>query len=82
MQVINECLKRTPDKNTVYDLLSDALDIAANLQGKDINKMFSKIKAIWVRLDFEESNSSDVTVTRRLCLNFFTFHIKMKNSNR
>ena len=35
MQVINECLKRTPDKNTVYDLLSDALDIAANLQGKE-----------------------------------------------
>ena len=35
MQVINECLKRTSDENTVYDLLSDALDIAANLQGRD-----------------------------------------------
>ena len=35
MQVINECLKRTSDKTTMYGLLSDAIDIAANLQGKD-----------------------------------------------
>ena len=34
MQVINECLKRTSDENTMYELLSDALAIAANLQGK------------------------------------------------
>ncbi|XP_074628132.1 TPR and ankyrin repeat-containing protein 1-like isoform X4 [Acropora palmata] len=32
MQVINECLKRTSDENTMYDNLSDALDIAVNLQ--------------------------------------------------
>ena len=35
MQVINECLKRTSDENTMYDLLRDALDIAADLQGKE-----------------------------------------------
>ena len=35
MQVINECLKRTTDENTMYDLLCDALDIAADLQGKE-----------------------------------------------
>ena len=35
MQVINECLKRTSDENTMYDNLSDALDIAVNLQGRD-----------------------------------------------
>lgn len=35
MQVINECLKRTSDENAMYNLLSDALDIAANLQGKE-----------------------------------------------
>lgn len=34
MQVINECLKRTTDENTIYGLLSDALDIAASLEGK------------------------------------------------
>ena len=35
MQLINECLKRTSDENTIYDLLNDALDIAADLQGKE-----------------------------------------------
>lgn len=35
MQVINECLKRTTDENTMYGLLSDALDIAVNLEGKE-----------------------------------------------
>ncbi len=34
MQVTNECLKRTTDENTIYGLLSDALDIAASLEGK------------------------------------------------
>ncbi|KAJ7371766.1 TPR and ankyrin repeat-containing protein 1 [Desmophyllum pertusum] len=32
MQVINECLKRTSDDNLMYGLLSDALDMAVNLQ--------------------------------------------------
>lgn len=35
MQVINECLKRTTDENIMYGLLSDALDIAVNLEGKE-----------------------------------------------
>lgn len=83
MQVINECLKRTSDKNTVHDLLSDALDIAANLQGRD-RKLPTSIsfQGNLVRLGFEESDSSEVTANRSLCLNFFTFHIKTKNSNR
>ena len=42
MQVINECLKRTSDENTMYELLSDALDIAANLQGKESKFLTSK----------------------------------------
>ena len=33
--MINECLKRTSDENTMYGLLCDALDIAVNLQGKE-----------------------------------------------
>jgi len=35
MQVIKECLKRTSDENTMYGLLSDALDIAVKLEGKE-----------------------------------------------
>lgn len=44
MQVINECLKRASDENAMYDLLSDALDIAANLQGKERKLLTSKTK--------------------------------------
>lgn len=35
MQVINECLKRTTDENTMYGLMTDALDIAVSLEGKE-----------------------------------------------
>lgn len=52
MQVINECLKRTSDKTTMYDLLSDALDIAANLQGKDRKLLTSIICFKKSSLDF------------------------------
>ena len=37
MQMINECLKRTTDENITYDLLRDALKIAASLEGKESN---------------------------------------------
>ena len=37
MQMVNECLKRTTDENIMYDLLRDALKIAANLEGKERN---------------------------------------------
>ena len=36
MQAINECLKRATDDTLLGDLLSDALDIAVNLEGNTL----------------------------------------------
>ena len=84
MQVINECLKRASDENTMYELLSEALDTAANLQGNE-HKLLTTNNMLalrnqghlgWVsfsKAKFMTETWSEVTAPGRLCSNYFTF---------